>query len=94
MDLEMIVLNSEPKFRYYVVLNYQSIDRIIIFADRLENVIFFYCYQTDNFIVAASEYMYRNFSFYQKTYSRIARKINFTICDCAEQLFAIELIPK
>ena len=94
MGCSITILGSENELRAYVLSNAQNICQIIVFEDILDKTIFFYCFKTDNSIVATKEFFYKNFSFYKRCYKKLAKQINFSVSDYKKHQHAIRLVSK
>ena len=77
MNLKTIILNSELVFRNYIVRRIEFIDKIIIFGDTLDNIIFFYCFMDDGTIIATKELELSRFSYYVDVYNFLAKNYHF-----------------
>jgi len=71
MKYNYIEFNSELKFRNFVLNNINNIEKLYVFEDTLDEIIFFYCITINNNIVATKEK-----SNYFDDYSNIYKKIN------------------
>ena len=94
MKCKMTILNSEKELRKYVISKHSDIYQIIVFEDILDHVIFFYCFNKNNSIVATKEFFYEDFSFYKKSYEKLAKEIDFSASNYKNQLNAIRLVSK
>ena len=77
MSIKTNILNSELEFRDYLIENINYINKIIVFEDILDHVIFFYCFMENNTIIATKELELNNFSYYAKVYKYLAKKYLF-----------------
>lgn len=93
MDYKITVLNSESVFRNYVTSNVQNISQIIIFKDILEHTNYFYCFNKNGTIVAATSSGYQKFSVTRRIYKRFAKRIGFSLSNYPDQAFTIILTP-
>ncbi|MBR3153070.1 MAG: hypothetical protein IKF52_05695 [Clostridia bacterium] len=87
------ILKTEKEFRKFINLNKSSIKQILIFEDLLDHTIFFYCFTKDNLIIATKEHHYTNFLFYLKKYTKIAKKLNFSVSTLSN-ITSMKLVPK
>ena len=76
MEKELVIFDSEMKFRSCVTSHPENVFRIIIFEDILEHVIFFYCVGFENLIYAAKDFDYKHFSSFVQTYIEFAKQFN------------------
>lgn len=86
MEIKTIIFGSEPEFRDYVIRHSKDIIRIVIFEDKLDNKIFFYCFMTKRLIVATSEPLTITYEFFHKAYITLANSLNLQITSCFSNL--------
>ena len=70
MKYNYIGFNSELEFRNYVLHNKNNIDKLYVFEDTLDNIIFFYCI-TINGTIVATKLKSNCFNAYSNLYKKI-----------------------
>lgn len=77
--MNTIIFDSEIKFRKYLIKNSEDIISIILFEDKLDNTIFFYCFMNNNLILASKNSSINNFEYYLEIYMKLIVKLNLYI---------------
>ena len=72
MKVNSIILKSELEFREYITYNSEEILKIFIFEDKLDNLIFFYCFTNDS-MIAVKENLIKPFSYYKEIYGLLSQ---------------------
>ena len=91
MGLTTIIFNSESEFRKYIILNAKDIAQILVFEDKLDHVIFFYCFTRKDLVVATKESSLKSFFTYQDTYQKLAERFKLKITPIPNQAYAIKI---
>lgn len=73
------IFNSELEFRNYIILNIEDVDKIWIFEDDLDHMIFFYCFLLDGSFIATKELSTNNFDSYKKVYKKLMKLLKLHI---------------
>ena len=73
--MNTIIFKNELLFRISIINNKDIIDKIYVYEDNLDNIIFFYCFTINNTIFAAKETSNNNYSYYQKIYNSIKNEL-------------------
>ena len=74
MKLNSIVYKSEIDFRNFVLHNINNIDKLYVFEDVLDKIIFFYCITKNNYYVS-SKVESSSFNIYKRIYEEINNKL-------------------
>lgn len=77
--MNTIVYDSELKFRKYLIKNSDDIINVIILEDKLDNIIYFYSFTNNNFIISSKEYSKEAFEYYSKIYKNLLKKLKLDI---------------
>ena len=78
MKYRCIVLKSEIDFYKYIIMNYNLVDRIFVFEDTLDNIIFFYAILQDNTFIGAKEVANNNYLNYYEKYMSLDLPVEFS----------------
>ena len=79
MEFECIIFNSELEFRKYVIQHVKNIQRVLVFEDELDQMIFFYCFTKGHIYVSTKELSIKDFSSFKETYSHLASELHLNI---------------
>lgn len=93
MNSKFIIFKYEREFRNYIINNYKNINKIIIFEDSLDNVIYFYCFTLNNIVISCKENNIKNILYYEKVYLMLSNKYNL-INEINHKDKSIKLIKK
>lgn len=85
MPLQNTIFNSELSFREYLINNSNNIKKIYLFEDKLDNIIYFYCFFLDRSVIAAYKKNLDNFDYYCTLYKNIANYNQLNISISKEQ---------
>lgn len=77
MKINSIVFNSEIEFRESVIYNYNYIDKIYIFEDSLDNIIYFYCFLYNKSFFATKTYN-NDFIYYSTIYKKLQKELKIS----------------
>lgn len=94
MSLEIITFNSELEFREYVIQHSKGIERLLVFEDTLDQMIFFYCFAKSGSYVATKEHLFENFNAFKHIYTQLANKLELNNTTNYNNNDTIEFISK
>lgn len=77
--MNTIIFDSELEFRNYLIENSESIISIMLFEDKLDNVIYFYSFAKNSLIIASKELSIKNYDYYNKKYLKLIKTLNLNI---------------
>lgn len=77
--MNTIIFDSELEFRNYLIENSESIISIMLFEDKLDNVIYFYSFTKNSLIIATKELSIKNYDYYNKKYLKLIKTLNLNV---------------
>ena len=77
--MDTIIFDSELKFRKHLIKNYNDIQNIILFEDRLDDVIYFYCFTNNELILSTKKSSIKDFEYYSNIYQKLFKKYELSI---------------
>ncbi len=91
MGPKTILFPTEWDFRQYVIQKITLVQRIVIFEDLLDHVVFFYGFTKDMNVLATKEPARKNMEYFIRTYQKLANEHHFHMTSCQNPFLKLEL---